>query len=70
MKCLQMTIIIQALQRHFVKIRYDKAMKKEKQTKRCCKYIYIHIYIVIMLMVLINYCYHAYIIYALCCSIK
>jgi hypothetical protein len=34
MKCLQMTIVTQALQRHFVKIGYDKAMKKEKQTER------------------------------------
>jgi hypothetical protein len=59
MKCLQMTIIIQALWSHVVKIRYDKAVEKIKLDKKNCIYI-----IVIILMVLINYCYHAYIIYA------
>jgi hypothetical protein len=29
MECLQMTIIIQALHRQFVKIRYDKTMEKK-----------------------------------------
>jgi hypothetical protein len=37
MKCVQMTIIIQVLRTHIVKIRYNKVMEKENWIKQCCK---------------------------------